>query len=54
LLHKATQQKKQYSLKAGLRKFVERGDAAVKKELAQFHTLSCFSPRNAKTLSREE
>ena len=46
--------KKQYSLKAGLRKFAERGDAAVKKELAQFHTLSCFSPRNAKTLSREE
>ncbi len=34
--------KKQYSLKAGLRKFAERGDAAVKKELAQFHTLSCF------------
>jgi hypothetical protein len=46
--------KKQYSLKAGLRRFAERGDAAVKKELAQFHTMSCFSPRNANTLSREE
>ena len=46
--------KKQYSLKAGLRRFAERGDAAVKKELAQFHTMSCFSPRNANTLSRDE
>jgi hypothetical protein len=46
--------KKQYSLKAGLRRFAERGDAAVKKELVQFHTMSCCSPRNANTLSREE
>ena len=46
--------KKQYSLKAGLRKFAERGDAAVKKELKQFHTMSCFSPRNANDLSRED
>ena len=37
-----------------MHKFAEPGDAAVKKELAQFHTLSCFPPRNAKTLSREE
>ena len=46
--------KKQYSLKAGLHKFAERGDAAVKKELKQFHTMSCFSPRNANTLTRDE
>ena len=46
--------KKQYSLKAGLRKFAERGDAAVKKELKQFHTMSCFSPRHANDISRED
>jgi hypothetical protein len=28
--------KKQHSLKAGLRKFADRGDAAVKKELPNF------------------
>ena len=35
-------QKKQYSLKAGLRMFSDRGNTAVIKELMQFHTLKCF------------
>ena len=35
-------QKKQYSLKAGLRMFSDRGNAAVIKELMQFYTLKCF------------
>ena len=35
---------KQYSLKAGLRRFHDRGNAAVVKELTQFHTLKCFRP----------
>jgi len=46
--------KKQYGLKAGLKRFGSRGDAAVSKELSQFHTLQCFFPRDARTLSREE
>ena len=46
--------KKQYSLKAGLREFANRGKDAVTKELTQFHTLKCFKPRDPSTLSREE
>jgi len=46
--------KKQYSLKAGLRRFGQRGDAAVKKELHQFHTMSCFKPRDIHSLTRED
>jgi hypothetical protein len=33
---------KQYGLKAGLCMFSDRGNAAVVKELTQFHTLKCF------------
>jgi hypothetical protein len=39
--------KKQYGLKAGLKRFGSQGDAAVSKELSQFHTF-------ARTLIREE
>ncbi len=46
--------KKQYSLKAGLRCFHVRGNAAVVKELTQFHTPKCFCPRDLSTLSRED
>ncbi len=46
--------KKQYGLKAGLRKFAKRGNAALMKELHQFHMLKCFTPQDPKTLSRED
>ncbi len=46
--------KKQYSLKAGLRHFGQRADAAVRKELQQFHTMSCFKPRDIRSLTRED
>ena len=46
--------KKQYGLKAGLKRFEERGSQAIMKELTQFHTLKCFKPRDPKTLSRED
>ena len=38
--------KKQYSLKAGLKEFTNRGKEAVTKELTQFHTLKCFKPHD--------
>jgi hypothetical protein len=44
----------QYSLKAGLKKFGKKGEAAVTKELGQFHDLSVFVPVDGKKLSREE
>ena len=46
--------KKQSGLKAGLRHFGHRGDTAVKIELTQFHTMSCFKPRDARTLTRDD
>ncbi len=46
--------KKQYGLKAGLRKFAERGNDAQMKELRQFHVLCCFSPKDPTTLSRDD
>ncbi len=48
------QNKKQYGLKAGLRKFAERGNTAVMKELTQFHTMNVFRPMNPKKLTRED
>ena len=44
----------QYMLKKGLKKFKERGDAAVTKELDQLHQRNCFSPVDIATLSSEE
>jgi hypothetical protein len=46
--------KKQYGLKAGLKKFEERGSQAIMKELTQFHTLDVFLPRDPKTLTRDD
>jgi hypothetical protein len=46
--------KKQYGLKAGLKKFAERGNEALMKELRQFHILRCFTPKNPQTLSRQD
>jgi hypothetical protein len=45
---------KQYGLKAGLRKFAERSNNALMKELCQFHVLNCFKPTNPCTLSRTD
>jgi hypothetical protein len=56
-LHLAAQghpPKKQYSLKAGLCQFAERGDAAVMKELSQLHVLECFCPMDVCALTRED
>ena len=49
---KSKQKQKKYNLKAGLRRFSDQGNAAVVKELTQFHTLKCFRPRDPSTLSR--
>ena len=52
-LHLAAQchpPKIQYSLKAGLCQFSERGDVAVMKELSQLHLLECFCPMDATPL----
>ena len=46
--------KKQYGLKAGLRLFGSRGDAAVTKELYQLHTMNCFRPRDPHSLTRDD
>jgi hypothetical protein len=46
--------KKQYGLKSGLRLFGNKGEAAIRKELTQFHTLKCFVPKDPSTLTREE
>ena len=54
LAHQGQPTKKQYGLKVGLKRFGPCGDAAVSKELAQFHTLKCFYPRDARTLTRKE
>ncbi len=59
MVHTATKQymdaktlsKKQYGLKAGVRRFTDCGSKAVMKELTQFHTLNCFCPCNPETLN---
>ncbi len=51
---KSKPQQKQYSLKVGLRRFSDQGNAAVVKELTQLHTLKCFCPQDPSTLSRED
>ena len=45
---------KQYGLKAGLCMFSDCGNAAVFKELMQFHTLKYFRPRDPSTLTRDD
>jgi hypothetical protein len=51
---KSKPKQKQYGLKAGLCWFSDHGNAAVVKELTQFHTLKSFQPRDPSTLSRED
>ncbi len=46
--------KKQYGLKAGLKKIAECGNDALMKELHQFLILYCFSPKDPKTLSQQD
>jgi len=46
--------KKQYSLKAGLKRFGSCGDSAVTKELSQLHTLNCFRPCGPHTLTHDD
>ena len=41
----------QYGLRAGLKKFTHRSNAAVLKELTQLHMMDCFSPCDAHTLT---
>lgn len=44
----------QYSLKAELKKFGEKSEAAVSKELGQLHDMSVFTPVDAKKLTRDQ
>jgi hypothetical protein len=44
----------QYSIKAGLKKFGERGEAAVTKELKQLHDMETFFPVDASTLTKQD
>ena len=46
--------KKQYGLKAGLKRFGSCGDTAVTKELSQLHTLNCFCPCDPCSLTRKD
>jgi hypothetical protein len=46
--------KKQYGLKTGLKRFGSRGDTAVTKELSQLHTMNCFRPCDASSLTRDD
>ena len=44
----------QYSLKAGLKKFGKKGEAAVEKELGQLHDFIVFIPINPANLDKDE
>ena len=44
----------QYTLDAGLKKFGDKGEIAVTKELRQFNTYNVFEPLEADSLSDEE
>jgi hypothetical protein len=44
----------QYSIKAGLKKFGEKGEAVVTKELKQLHDMTTFYPVDSKTLTKED
>jgi hypothetical protein len=46
--------KKQFGLQMGLRRFGHKGEAAIRKELTQFHTLKYFAPKDPSTLTREQ
>jgi hypothetical protein len=44
----------QYSMKAGIKRFKERGEAAVTKELSQLHFRDTFEPIHPKKLNEQE
>jgi hypothetical protein len=46
--------KKQFGIKAGLKRFGPKGEDALMKELCQFHLLQCFTPLDASKLSRDD
>jgi hypothetical protein len=45
---------KQFSLRAGLKRFGDHGKEALRKEMSQFHMLNCFQPLDPSTLSRDD
>jgi len=44
----------QYQLEAGIKRFSERGETAVTKELDQFNTYKVFEPKHVNDLSEED
>ena len=44
----------QYSIGAGLRKFKQKGEAGVTKELTQMHNMTVFTPVYKDSLTKEE
>ena len=44
----------QYSIKKGLKVFVKKGEAAVQKELQQFHDRRVVEPKKPQDLSYEQ
>ena len=44
----------QYQLEAGIKRFGERGETAVTKELVQFNQYKVFEPKHANDLSEED
>lgn len=44
----------QYGLTAGLRKFGDKGELAITKELQQFNTYNVFAPMDAKDLTADD
>jgi hypothetical protein len=44
----------QFSMKAGLKRFKERGEEAVTKELSQLHSRDTFKPINPKDLKKKD
>jgi hypothetical protein len=44
----------QYSLKKGLKKFKEKGETAISKELLQLHMKDTFTPQDASKLIKEQ
>lgn len=51
---KSVKQKSIFSLASGLKRFGERGEAAVMKELSQFNVLNAFTPLDASTLTHDQ
>ena len=51
---KMVKPKTTFSLASGLKRFGERGEAAVTKELSQFNVLNAFTPLDASTLTYDQ